>query len=837
MFRPSVRRAVKTAMICVISLLMISSSVLYAPEAHAAEWSTGDLEMTLKTSDDDEGILLKSTEIGGTEYFFLPSGVEEGNMAPAFGDDAAYETMRSANIASLHFFSSDPEKPINYVHDNKGESAPGMIYMYDENFDQIYSGKVDGLKGRGNTTWYFTDKKSYQIKLSKKADLLDPVNGDQKAKKWILLANPYDPSLMRNYIAYDMAKEIGLECSPEGRPVDLYYDGVYRGTYYLCEKVEIGDGRVEIDELEKDVEKANPDVDFDALEVVSTENSIGNLVQYQEGITDPEDISGGYLIELDHVFYPAEKSWFRYYRLAVGVVKSPEFTSRTMMDYISCHMSDMFKYLNEAKRGLNDGSKLGEYIDLDSFARYFLVSEWLANNDIWTSSTFVYKPKGDDLIYAGPVWDFDSSMRVQEEERDWDKWFADQGEQLMGEHLLSIPVFREKLQEIYEQEMRPVIYDILLGTEEGEYLKPLTAMKEELAASCAMNYMIWDINDCDHSYNLEDTVEGNYEADFEWMANRADWFDEHIMSDTFVSVKTEVKRFYGDTRFETSLKVADEFKRQREIQTFDSVILAYGRNYADALAGSYLSCAADAPILLVDDRQDHIDAVQAYIKENVDPAGTVYLLGGTAVVPEKAVEGLDGYEIKRLWGKDRYETDLAILTEAAQFAGEGSGTEILVCSGLGFADSLSAAAVGKPILLVKGSLTDGQEAYLSSLKGDLTFYVIGGTGAVSDAVMKEIGAYGSTERIAGSNRYETSVNVAKKFFEWPSTCVLAYGQDFPDGLCGGSLAYSMGGPLILTADGKTTSAKQYAAGVRINTAAVLGGPALISDASYKAVFR
>ncbi|MBQ1484300.1 MAG: cell wall-binding repeat-containing protein [Eubacterium sp.] len=792
--------------------------------------------MNLKTSADDEGILLKSAEIGGTQYFFLPSGVTEENMEPAFGDDASYETMQSANIASLHFFSSDPDKLIDYVHDNKGESAPGTVYMYDQDFNQIYSGKVDGLKGRGNTTWFFTDKKSYQIKLAKKADLLDPANGDQKAKKWVLLANPYDPGLWKNYMAYDLAKEIGLECSTEGRPVDFYYDGVYRGTYYLCEKVEIGDSRIEIDELEKEVEKANPDVDFDALEEVTGENSYGNMVKYEDGITDPEDITGGYLIELDHVFFPDEKSWFRYYRLAVGVVKSPEYTSATMMDYISCHMSDMFKYVNDANRGLNDASKLGDYIDLDSFARYFLVSEWLANNDVWTSSTFVYKPKGDDVIYAGPVWDFDSSMRVREEVRDWDKWYAETENQLLGGQLFGIPAFRQKLQEVYKAEMRPVIFDILLGDQTGEYLKPASVLKDELAASCAMNYMIWDINDCLGSYYLEDTVEANYAEDFEWLRNRAKWFDEHIMSDGFVSINADVTRIYGDTRFETSLEVADAYKEKLGYETFDSVILAYGRNYADALAGSYLSCMADAPILLVDDRQDHIDAVQAYIKENLTPSGTIYMLGGEAVVSDKTVAGLDGYQKVRLGGKNRYETNLAILKEAAQYADEGAGTEILVASGLGFADSLSAAAAGRPILLVKNALTDEQKEYLASLEGDKKIYIIGGTGAVSDAMMNEVKAYGETERIDGSNRYETSVNVARKFFDKPTKFVLAYGQDFPDGLCGGALAYAMGGPLVLTADGKTANAAKYASACHINTAAVLGGPALISSIAIEEIF-
>ena len=72
----------------------------------------------------------------------------------------------------------------------------------------------------------------------------------------------------------------------------------------------------------------------------------------------------------------------------------------------------------------------------------------------------------------------------------------------------------------------------------------------------------------------------------------------------------------------------------------------------------------------MDQNADHIRGVQAYIKGNLAPEGKIYLLGGEAVVPESAISGLDGYEVKRLWGTDRYETNLAILEEASSYAGD-----------------------------------------------------------------------------------------------------------------------------------------------------------------------
>ena len=241
------------------------------------------------------------------------------------------------------------------------------------------------------------------------------------------------------------------------------------------------------------------------------------------------------------------------------------------------------------------------------------------------------------------------------------------------------------------------------------------------------------------------------------------------------------------------------------------------------MAGSYLSAVKKAPILLVDNKKDHIEAVQAYIRNNLKEGGTIYMLGGEAVVPESAAEGLDGFTVNRLWGADRYATNVKILEEAGV-----TGDEILVASGTGFADSLSASATGKPILLVKNEIQSSQKEYIDSLKGK-TFCMIGGEGAVNTDIESYFKGLGKTERIYGADRYETSANVAKKFFPEPKGAVLAYGANFPDGLCGGSLANAMGGPLLLAANNKTAQAAAYTAAGGIRSGVVLGGPALIDD--------
>ena len=287
-----------------------------------------------------------------------------------------------------------------------------------------------------------------------------------------------------------------------------------------------------------------------------------------------------------------------------------------------------------------------------------------------------------------------------------------------------------------------------------------------------------------------------------------------------------VERIYGANRYETAFKAADALKEQLGTEKFGTIIVASGSTFADALPGSYLAAKKDAPILLINASQ--AEAVRIYIENNLASGGKVYVLGGKNAIPDAWMKGI-GFE--RIGGNDRYETNLKIL----EAAGLDKNAEFMVCTGTNFADSLSVSATGKPILLVGKSLKAGQKEYLEDLAGE-TYCVIGGTSAVSSAVQNQFTNYGATYRVAGENRYETSVKVAENFFDKPQAAVLAYAQNFPDGLSAGPLAYNMKAPLLLTKTGKEKTASAYTNKLYIRTGAVLGGPTLISDDAVKAVF-
>ena len=290
-----------------------------------------------------------------------------------------------------------------------------------------------------------------------------------------------------------------------------------------------------------------------------------------------------------------------------------------------------------------------------------------------------------------------------------------------------------------------------------------------------------------------------------------------------------VIRVAGSNRFETSVKAANLLQEALEVSKFDCVVVAYGMNFADALGGSYLAIQKKAPILVVD--EDRIPMIRDYIQSNLVPGGTVYILGGTAAVPAAMETGLESFTVKRLAGMNRYDTNLKILKEC----GVGDNP-ILVCSGTGFADSLSASASGLPILLVGDELTDAQKEYLANI-GSRKYIMIGGTSAVSNKVMLQCSSFGATSRIGGANRYETSVKVAEEFTSVPGAAVLSYGLNFPDGLCGAPLAAAINAPLLLVTSDRTADAAAYAADKGFHYGVVLGGEGLISNSAANKILK
>ena len=224
------------------------------------------------------------------------------------------------------------------------------------------------FRGRGNSTWSYP-KKPYAIKLDNKSEVL----GMPKHKRWVLLANWMDRTLLRNAVTFEMARQI-MDWAPRGEFVEFYLNGVHQGNYYLCEQIKIDKNRINISEFEDDA-------------------------------TDGE--SGGYLLEFD-TNYQAEINYFMSGNYGYPVtIKDPD------EEIITSWQHPLYTYIKDYVADTEFALKSGDFetvfskIDYSTFVDYFLIQEISGNGECrHPKSSYMYKDGGGKLC-AGPVWDFD----------------------------------------------------------------------------------------------------------------------------------------------------------------------------------------------------------------------------------------------------------------------------------------------------------------------------------------------------------------------------------------------------------------------------------------------
>lgn len=306
---------------------------------------------------------------------------------------------------------------------------------------------------------------------------------------------------------------------------------------------------------------------------------------------------------------------------------------------------------------------------------------------------------------------------------------------------------------------------------------------------------------------------------------------ELILEETNKPAVDGAYRIKGDTRYDTALIAAEALKRTQKAEKFNTIILATGETFADALSGSYLAAKrGNAPIISINPKNGATqDKTIKYINGNLAEGGEVIILGSYSAVPRSVDSRIIG-RVTRIAGSTRYDTNIRIL----EAAGVDSADELLVSTGANFADSLSGSATGKPILLVDKNMTDAQNKFVAKyFKGsNKRITVLGSTSSVSVGVYNNLKKYNTLiSRIAGATRYETSRLIAERYFGNAKHAVIAYGNNFPDGLAGGPLAMQLGGPLILS-DGKKDTAQKlakYTTKFEISTGYILGSVTLISN--------
>lgn len=268
------------------------------------------------------------------------------------------------------------------------------------------------IKGRGNWTWKGFDKKPYRLKLTEKAALM----GMKKNKHFALLAHADDSKgFMRNTIGFYFSEQIGMAWTPKAKPVELVLNGDYKGLYFLTETIRVDKDRV-------------------------------NIVEQEDNETDSENITGGWLVEIDNY---RDDPQIRFMEGDTGeemaiTYKTPEELSSAQEQFLRAEM----ERIDRLVYGDKNSDELWQYVDMDALAKFYIVQEITDNYESFHGSCYLYRDMGEGQKWMfGPVWDFGSAFNYDKEQylyegREWhNHWIPE---------MCKFPKFMDRVKEIWQ---------------------------------------------------------------------------------------------------------------------------------------------------------------------------------------------------------------------------------------------------------------------------------------------------------------------------------------------------------------------------------------------------
>lgn len=232
------------------------------------------------------------------------------------------------------------------------------VYIVSEGGKNLLSAAETEIKGRGNASWNFP-KKPYKLRFKEKQR---PLGAPANDRKWTLINNYGDKTLMRNILAFEVSRRVGMAYTPFCTPVDVILNGEYQGCYQFCDQVEVDGHRV--------------------------------------------PAGGGYLIEIDAYNY-TEAVNFNSSRGTPVTIKHPDSNEITSAQ--KAFIKNFFEQFETAVRSsnfTNSTSGYRKYLDVDSFLKNFIVGEFCGNTDTYWS-VYMYKDAKEGILYTGPAWDYD----------------------------------------------------------------------------------------------------------------------------------------------------------------------------------------------------------------------------------------------------------------------------------------------------------------------------------------------------------------------------------------------------------------------------------------------
>ena len=408
----------------------------------------------------------------------------------------------------------------------KSDYVPGTMEIVHDKYG--LSTAPMQIKVRGNSTAGMP-KKPYHIKLDTSTNLF----GMGKNKHWLLLADAMDRTHLRNKLAFDLSKNLGMDYV-ESTYAEVYLNGAYIGLYMFCEQIRVGSSRVDIydwedfaEDIAKLIGKAEGKTDEEIYDLGEAMKS--NLAWITTGtyksykISDYYDISnlditGGYLIENDDYF--DEISKFRTDNEVLLMIQKPQYanTNTQMFSYIQTYMQDMEDAIYSKTRYNSEGMHYTEYFDLESFIDFWIVFEGFKNVELLYKSCYMYKDIGEKVVF-GPVWDFDWSsgnhVNLGGYSGAYDTWeiSESQNRRYWYQQLFGDPFFMTRLKERWNNS-----FDLMYGM-----LGSIDTYYEYLAPFVEKNLDKWGSSGWDYEREV-DTLRT-------WLINRIEWVNNQLAAE------------------------------------------------------------------------------------------------------------------------------------------------------------------------------------------------------------------------------------------------------------------------------------------------------------------
>ena len=346
-----------------------------------------------------------------------------------------------------------------------------------------FEGVTTGFRGRGNSTW-LEPKKPYAIKLDSKLNIL----GMPKHKRWVLIANYLDNSFLKNHVAFFLSEKLGMGYTVRGKFVNLVFNGVYRGLYWLGEAIKVDENRVNIDDGNK---KMSDDDDKDFL--IEMDTHYDEIVKFTTPIRKMP-----YMVKNDDYFYDEGNDNAM---TSGGIARLERFQNKIAT--LENLLYPDYETNNNCKVNTNNCSapdeSYADIIDVESWAKFWLINEIMDNTELNEpkSAYFTYQNKKEgDVFKAGPVWDFDAGATTTDAPIKLDT-------SIYYNALFKSPKFIKAVKDVWNKYSSTIDFNTEIQT-----------MRSKLAIAAKLDSLRWG----DHKDYLENVISG-FDGNVDFLKN------------------------------------------------------------------------------------------------------------------------------------------------------------------------------------------------------------------------------------------------------------------------------------------------------------------------------